>query len=190
MDREEFFLSMSIVDRQVNLSWEVIIVYVPADHSRSVDFLAELKNEVERYTTPVVVARDFNLIQQADDKSSMTLDRGRMRMFNDCIADLALWELAYIGARFTWTNKQMDHIRSVVDRVLVSMQWEVMFPLCSLRAVTWIGADHVAVLLSSGDDAPPKPRWFHFKPAWLMQPRFMALVCNRSVEAVASPPHA
>uniref|UniRef100_A0A453DC40 Endonuclease/exonuclease/phosphatase domain-containing protein n=1 Tax=Aegilops tauschii subsp. strangulata TaxID=200361 RepID=A0A453DC40_AEGTS len=76
-----------------------------ADHARSADFLAELKNKVERCTTPVVVAGDFNLIRWASDKSSPNVDRVRMRLFNDCIADLALHEIARLGARFTWTNK-------------------------------------------------------------------------------------
>ncbi|KAE8783438.1 hypothetical protein D1007_43096 [Hordeum vulgare] len=66
MDRGEFFVSMAITDRRAHLSWEVIIVYGPADHARSAEFLAELKNKVERCTTPVVVARDFNLIRVQD----------------------------------------------------------------------------------------------------------------------------
>uniref|UniRef100_A0A453PJM6 Endonuclease/exonuclease/phosphatase domain-containing protein n=1 Tax=Aegilops tauschii subsp. strangulata TaxID=200361 RepID=A0A453PJM6_AEGTS len=78
-------------------------------------------------------AGDFNLIRWASDKNSPNVDRVRMRLFNDCIADLALREIARVGARFTWTNKQADPIQSVLDRVFVSAQWEVMFPLCSLK---------------------------------------------------------
>ncbi|KAE8779936.1 putative anion transporter 2, chloroplastic [Hordeum vulgare] len=87
MDRGEFFMSMSVTDRRVHLSSEVIIVYGPTDHRCSADFLAELKNKVERRTTLVVVAGDFNLIRWASDKSSPNMDRDRMRLFNDCIAD-------------------------------------------------------------------------------------------------------
>uniref|UniRef100_A0A453DUZ4 Endonuclease/exonuclease/phosphatase domain-containing protein n=1 Tax=Aegilops tauschii subsp. strangulata TaxID=200361 RepID=A0A453DUZ4_AEGTS len=76
-----------------------------ADHGRSATFLTELKNKVERCTTPVVVAGDFNLIRRASDKSSPNVDRVRMRLFNDCIADLALREIARVGARFMWMNK-------------------------------------------------------------------------------------
>uniref|UniRef100_A0A453SB03 Endonuclease/exonuclease/phosphatase domain-containing protein n=1 Tax=Aegilops tauschii subsp. strangulata TaxID=200361 RepID=A0A453SB03_AEGTS len=78
-------------------------------------------------------AGDFNLIRWASDKSSPNVDRVRMRLFNDCIADLALREITRIGARFTWTTKQADPIRSVLDQVFVSAQWEVMFPLSSLK---------------------------------------------------------
>ncbi|KAI4980854.1 hypothetical protein ZWY2020_021339 [Hordeum vulgare] len=63
MAQGEFFVSMAITDRRVHLSWEVSIVYGPADHGRSAEFLAELENKVERCTTPVVVAGDFNLIR-------------------------------------------------------------------------------------------------------------------------------
>lgn len=87
---------MSISDRRINLSWEVIIVYGSADHGRSVDFLDEVKSKVDRYTTPVVVAGDFNLIRQASDKSSAIVDRRLMCLFNDCIADLALREIAHV----------------------------------------------------------------------------------------------
>ena len=62
MDHGEFFVSMSLTHRQSNLRWEVIIVYGPMDHRRSAEFLAELRDKVERCPTLVVVAGDFNLI--------------------------------------------------------------------------------------------------------------------------------
>jgi hypothetical protein len=48
MDHREFFVSMALTHRHSNLSWEVIIVYGPVDHSRSPAFLAELKSKVGR----------------------------------------------------------------------------------------------------------------------------------------------
>ncbi|KAE8816186.1 hypothetical protein D1007_06305 [Hordeum vulgare] len=188
MDRGEFFLSMAITDRRVHLSWEVIIVYGPVDHGRSAEFLAELKNKVDRCTTPVVVAGDFNLIRWASHKSSPNVDRPRMCLFNDCIADMALREIARVGARFTWSNKQADPIQSVLDRVFVSPQWEVMFPLCGLKAVMQIGSDHTPLLFSSGDGSPPRSRRFRFETFWLEQPGFCELVRDRWHLAAASPP--
>lgn len=80
------------------------------DHGRSVDFFAELMAKVECCTTPVVVAGDFNLIRHEANKSSPNVDQLCMRLFNDCIANLALREIARVGARFMWTNKQADPI--------------------------------------------------------------------------------
>src|SRR3954469_17176951 len=173
MDQGEFFVSMALTHRHSNLRWEVIIVYGPADHRRSPDFLAELKAKVERCTTPVVVAGDFNLIRSPDDKSSSHVDIPRMRLFNDCVADLALREITRVGARFTWSNNRVDPVRSVLDRVLVSVDWEVTFPICSLRALTRVGSDHTPLLLSTGGSPPPCLNRFHFENFWLHQSGFV-----------------
>jgi hypothetical protein len=77
-------------------------------------------------------------------------------MFNDCIADLALREIARVGARYTWSNNRVDPIRSVLDRVFMSVKWEMAFPLCSLRAVTRVGSDHSPLLFSMGGGPPPE----------------------------------
>lgn len=100
----------------------------------------------------MLYAGGSGLIRLASYKSSPNVDRLRMHLFNDCIADLALREIARVGARFTWTNKQVDPIRSVLDRVLVLTQWELVFPLCSLKAVTRVGSDHSLLLFTSGEE--------------------------------------
>ena len=114
MDRGEFFLSMALSHRRSRSRWEVIIVYGPADHARSSAFLAELHAKVSRCTTPLVIAGDFNLIRSPDDKSWANIDLRRMRMFNECIVDLALREITRVGARYTWSNNRADPVRSVL----------------------------------------------------------------------------
>jgi hypothetical protein len=82
----------------------------------------------------VVVAGDFNLIRSPNDKSLANIDIPRMRMFNDCIADLALREMTRVGARYTWSNNRVDPIRSVQDQVFVSVEWEMAFFLIAVLA--------------------------------------------------------
>ncbi|XP_071682993.1 uncharacterized protein [Lolium perenne] len=188
MEHREFYVSMALIHRRSNLSWEVIIVYGPADHRRSPAFLQELRNKVDRCTTPVVVAGDFNLIRSPEDKSSANVDVPRMRMFNDCIADLALREIARVGARYTWSNNRIDPVRSVLDRVFVSVEWEMAFPLCSLRAVTRVGSDHSPLLLCSGRASPPRLNCFHFENFWLGQTGFVEAVCVKWEAVATSPP--
>ncbi|KAE8770244.1 hypothetical protein D1007_58050 [Hordeum vulgare] len=175
MDRGEFFVSMAITDRRFHLSWEVIIVYGPMDHGRSAEFLAELRDKVDRCTTHVVVAGDFNLIRWASDKSSPNVDRPRMRLFSDCIAYLALREIACVGARFTWSNKQANPIWSVLDRVFVSPQWEGMFPCVALRRSRRL-ALIIHLFSSRRGMVPPRSRRFRFETFWLEQPGFCELV--------------
>ena len=81
-----------------------------------------------RFPLPVVVGGDFNLIRSPDEKNNDRVNRPRMQMFNDCIAELGLRELERTGARFTWTNRQANPTHSVLDRVLVSPEWEHRCP--------------------------------------------------------------
>ncbi|XP_073361240.1 uncharacterized protein [Aegilops tauschii subsp. strangulata] len=118
MDRGGFFVSMEIFERALNFKWEVIAVFGRADHRRSEAFLAELRRKVAAAQLQVVVGGDFNLIRSEEDKNNNLVNFPRMQMFNDCIADMGLRELDRVGAKFTWTNRQADPTRSVLDRVL------------------------------------------------------------------------
>lgn len=93
-------------------------------------------------------------------------------MFNNAIASMAIRELARSGSRYTWTNKQIDLVRSVLDRVFISPDWEMMYPLCSLIAETRIGSDHVPLILSSGEDRIRRNPRFFFETAWFENPAF------------------
>ncbi|XP_073359873.1 uncharacterized protein [Aegilops tauschii subsp. strangulata] len=63
MDRGSHFVSMEVWERDVNFKWEIIVVYGPADHSRSAAFLAELHSKISSATLPVVAGGDFNLLR-------------------------------------------------------------------------------------------------------------------------------
>jgi hypothetical protein len=154
------------------MKWCFILVYGPADHGRSDEFLRELAREVDASPFPVVLAGDFNLIRGASDKNNSNICWPRVRRFNDAIAAMSLREVARVGARYTWTNKQLNPIRCVLDRVFVSPTWEAAFPLCSLSSITRIGSDHNPLLLSSGEDTPTRQSRFFFQSWWLQVPGF------------------
>jgi exonuclease III len=167
-DQGVFFLSATILHRASRFIFEFIGVYGPADHSRSRDFLAELETKVSNSQYPVVVVGDFNLIRGSADKNNSNIDWSRVRLFNDSIARMNLGEIRRTGARFTWSNKQANPVRSVLDRVLVSASWEGKFPLVSLSAETRIGSDHTPLILDSGDEIPPRVSRFVFENGWLL----------------------
>jgi hypothetical protein len=76
------------------------------------------------------------------------------------------------GARFTWTNKQVNPIRSVLDRVFISPSWEAHFPMASLSAETRIGSDHTPLILDSGEGLLRRSNHFFFETSWLALPEF------------------
>jgi hypothetical protein len=87
-----------------------VLVYGPADHGRSAEFLDELTLFVSSAPFPVVVGGDFNLIRGIGDKSNGIVNWPRVRRFNDALANMSLREISRVGARFTWTNRQLDPI--------------------------------------------------------------------------------
>jgi endonuclease/exonuclease/phosphatase family metal-dependent hydrolase len=156
IDQGTFFLSAVLFHRESKFKFEVIGVYGPADHTRSAQFLVDLEDKVQRSAFPVVVLGDFNLIRGAQDKNNSNINWTLVNAFNDTIARLALREVARSGARFTWSNRQRNPVRCVLDRVLVSPEWELQFPLLSLRATTSLGSDHSPLVLDSGGVLPKK----------------------------------
>ena len=59
-------------------------------------------------------------MRRSEDKSSGNVDHHFMDAFNDVIDEAELRELNRGGSRYTWTNKLLHPIQSVLDRVFVN----------------------------------------------------------------------
>lgn len=51
------------MQKNIRFLWELVIVYGPADHSRSLSFLREIHDRVSRSSHPIVIKGDFNLLR-------------------------------------------------------------------------------------------------------------------------------
>jgi hypothetical protein len=91
-------------------------------------FLHELYRKINNTDVPVMVGGYFNLIRFVHEKSNESEYTIWMDMFNSFINDTTLIEIVRGGSRFTWTNKQSNPIRSVMDTVFVTKEWEQKFP--------------------------------------------------------------
>jgi hypothetical protein len=136
IDRGQYFLSMTAIYRSLNIKLEIVGVYGPADHSFSREFLEEISNKIASSELPIIMGGDFNLIRSQADKSNDRVNWARINMFNEAIGEWGVREIPRTGARFTWTNKQLNPVRSVLDRVFISSALEPRFPLCSVCAET------------------------------------------------------
>jgi endonuclease/exonuclease/phosphatase family metal-dependent hydrolase len=83
-----------------------------------------------------------------------------MDLFNDNIAAWALREIPRTGARFTWKNRQLNPVRSTLDRVFISPAFEAVFPLCALTAETSLGSDHTPLVFDTGEGFPARSNRF------------------------------
>jgi exonuclease III len=179
IDQGPFFLSATVFHRESKFKFEIVGVYGPADHARSATFLSNLESKVENCSNPVVVLGDFNLIRGAQDKNNANINWPLVNAFNDCIARLALREVARTGARYIWSNRQRVPVRCVLDRVLVSPVWETQFPLTLMRATTYLGSDHSPLVLDTGTSSLKRTNRFFFESSWLSLPGFMEMVMER-----------
>ena len=110
-------------------------------------------------------------------------------MFNNAIATMAFREVARVGARYTWTNKQLAPVRSVFDCVFVTSDLEVFFPLCMLVAGNRIGSDHVPLILASGEDNIKRNQRFFFETAWFEVPCFEVIFKEKWLACVQQVGH-
>jgi hypothetical protein len=124
MDKGEFFSSMSISSKQDNLNWEIINVYGPVQSEKKTGFLDELSQKVSRLSVPFIIGVDFNMIRFTWEKPSGNVAQMWMDAFNNFIRDNGIKEMMRKGNKFTWTNKQINPVMSVLDRVLVCPRWE------------------------------------------------------------------
>jgi hypothetical protein len=129
--------------------------------------------------SPVGRGGDFNLIRGSEDKNNDNINWLRVHRFNECIADLALREIRRGGLRYIWTNRQLNPVQCVLDRVFVSVDWEALFPLCSLMAHTILGSDHSPLVLSSGEELKKRSSRFFFEKGYIERLEFVDLVSSK-----------
>jgi hypothetical protein len=176
VDMGLFYLSTSILHRATKRILTIIGIYGPADHGRSRAFLEEISAKVARTNSPLLMGGDFNLIRAACDKNNDHLNWRLMDLFNEHIATWALREIPRSGARFTWTNRQLNPVRSVLDRVFISPALEGFFPLCSLTAETSLGSDHTPLIFDSGEGLPERTNRFFFESGWFERQEFLPML--------------
>jgi hypothetical protein len=169
---EQSFLLAQTLFRPTNFKLAIMGIYGPTDQSRSRVFLEEITSKIATISLPLVVGDDFNLIRSTEDKNNDRINWSRMDLFNDHIATWGLRELPRTEVRFTWTNKQLNQVRSMLDRAFISPNFESDFPLCSLVAETSLGSDHTPLILDSGVGFPIRSNRFFFELGWFEVPHF------------------
>ena len=89
-ETDDFYVGATIRHRLLNIRWDFITVYGPADHARSPDFLESLTRRCENATLPLLMGGDFNLVRCKEDKSLGVCDPGLMDLFNNLLRNLLL----------------------------------------------------------------------------------------------------
>lgn len=146
-------------------NWWLNAVYGPQEDRDKAIFLEELEAIRDACQGPWAVTGDFNLILNQEDKSNDQIDRANLRRFRRTVAALELQDLHLHGRAFTWSNERENPTLVRLDRVLVSMDWEELFPNAHLHGLGSDASDHCPLLLQTNLGRMHKAR-FHFEVFW------------------------
>ena len=84
-------------------------------------------------------------------------------MFNSIINNKELKELELTGRKFTWSNNQEIPLMAKFDRILVSTEWESVFPLVTVRSFPRIISDHTALIMDTCCEEVKVTKLFRFE---------------------------
>jgi exonuclease III len=86
-------------------TWWLTCVYGPQGNEEKIQFMQELSDLRAICQGPWLIAGDFNLILNTDDKNNSNINRALMGRFWKIVNDLALNDIPLIGHKFTWSNQ-------------------------------------------------------------------------------------
>ena len=74
-------------------------------------------------------------------------------LFNAVINSFDLREIELTGRQFTWANSLTNRTYEKLDRVLMTTEWELKYPLVTVHALDRGVSNHAPLLLEIGDPA-------------------------------------
>jgi len=126
------------------------------------------------------VAGDFNSIRSVGERKGQNYNvnySSEIRSFNKFIEDSSLVDIPLVARKFTW-YKPNGIVKSIINRILVSLEWLEKWPGSKLYAEGKSISDHCALILKEINiDWGPKP--FRCLDVWQKDARFKELVKNK-----------
>ena len=153
----------------------VTSVYGPQAVDDKVRFLQEIELIGQQVQLPWIINGDFNLVRGEGERSSGRADRRMVSKFRHTINRLGLHDMPLVGRKFTWCNDQQRSVMARLDRVLFNNEWEEVYPISDLMALSSNISDHRPLLLSCAA-ACPRAHRFRFENFWCKLPGFLDTV--------------
>ena len=115
-------------------------------------------------------SRDFNIIVHPSKSSSYNGFQGltsEVKEFFECIHQIAIFDHAYIGLLFTWSNRQWEgFVAKKLDRALINAQWLLSFPSSKMEFLSHDASNHCLVVVQLSHQTYSLPRSFKFFNFW------------------------
>lgn len=150
-------------------------VYGPSANREKSDFFQELKEMKPQIEIPWMVAGDFNVTLDIQDRSNTRYPIAPMMRFRAVVKQLQLINMPLQGRRYTWTREGPMSTSVRLDRFLMSMHWESMYPNTVQRAGYNPVSDHCPIVCTSQTKFPTS-NIFRIENSWLKLNQFQDLV--------------
>jgi hypothetical protein len=156
----------------VGKKWCILNVYGFAQEDKKEDFLREMASFCGKCKDPYVIGGDFNILRFSSEKNKVFVPNRFSDMFNSVINAYDLKELHMSGGKYTWSNNQANPTLEKLDKILVSKEWERLYPTILVYKKPRDFFDHNPLILDSGSQQTSKGGEFRFELSWLRQEEF------------------
>ena len=176
----KFILQMDLWDKQLNQKWNFLNIYGAAQEVDKNEFMAELARFCSNNKNPYLAGGDFNIIRFALEKNKPTGVHRHTDLFNSIISANNLLDIHMVGGKFTWSNNHEIPTLERLDRILISKNWEDIFPTVFVYKLPRELSDHNPLILDTQTYVPMRKISFRFELSWLKDQNFIPLVDNIS----------
>jgi hypothetical protein len=147
IDEGDYYVKFHLCNKDTYFKWAFVAVYGPAQISQKEQFLTELVHMTSHERLPILMGGDFNILRHAHEKNNENFDGMWPFLFNCVIDGLNLRELEMSGRRYTWANSLPNPTYEKLDRILMSIEWELNHSLSTVVVLPRVISDHTPYLL-------------------------------------------
>ena len=100
---------------------------------------------------PWVVFGDFNEITHQHEKIGwLERDVNQVKGFKECLSRCGLFDLGFVGQRFTWCNGCLGDHRTLIrlDRMVANVSWSALFQEAKERHRSMSSLGHCLLILT------------------------------------------
>jgi hypothetical protein len=136
-------------DKKKEIKWSLGNVYGAAQADHKEEFLVELTALCSKIVEPYIIGGDFNIIRFSSERNRNFCPNRFSSIFNTFINVSELREIYILGGGYTWSNNQEIPTLEKLDRILVTREWEILFPTAHVYKMARIMCDHNPLILST-----------------------------------------
>jgi hypothetical protein len=144
-----------------------VVVYGSSYEEKKLEFNTELHSVMSDRQGPTLIGGDFNQVRSQSDKSNGVINYGHAPAFNNWISVWSLIENRDPSRSFTWSNNQTCPIMAVLDRIFVTLEWDIKYPMTGVNILSRSVSDHSPLLIQFGVKNQIGEQVFRFEKWWL-----------------------